>query len=85
MHLISTSVYNRTRQCNFRDKGTEVPSLPRDKGTTGKAQNLTKGQDGPGQPIKIRHGTRDRTVQILTACLVLSRRTKQDRAEKYVQ
>ena len=26
----------------FRDKGTEVPSLSRDKGTTGQAQNLSK-------------------------------------------
>ena len=30
--------------------GTEVPSLSRDKGTTGQAKNLAKGQDGPGQP-----------------------------------
>ena len=34
----------------FRDKGTEVPSLSRDKGTTGQAKNLAKGLDGPGQP-----------------------------------
>ena len=34
----------------FRDKGTEVPSLSQDKGTTGQAKNLTKGRDGPGQP-----------------------------------
>jgi hypothetical protein len=34
----------------FRDKGTEVPSLSRDKGTTGQAKNLSKGRDGPGQP-----------------------------------
>ena len=32
----------------FRDKGTEVPSLSYDKGTTGQAKNLAKGQDGPG-------------------------------------
>ena len=31
----------------FRDKWTEVPSLSRDKGTTGQAKNLAKGQDGP--------------------------------------
>ena len=30
----------------FRDKGTEVPSLSRDKGTTGQAQNLATGRDG---------------------------------------
>jgi hypothetical protein len=34
----------------LRDKGTEVASLSRDKGTTGQAKNLAKGQDGPGQP-----------------------------------
>ena len=33
----------------FWDKGTEVPSLSRDKGTTGQAQNLAKGRDGPGR------------------------------------
>ena len=33
----------------FRDNGTEVSSLSRDKGTTGQAKNLTKGRDGPGQ------------------------------------
>ena len=40
----------------FRDKGTEVPSLSRDKGTTGQAQNLAK-----GQPVKIQDGTQDGT------------------------
>ena len=34
----------------FRDKGTEAPSLSRDKGTMGQAENLAKGRDGPGQP-----------------------------------
>ena len=34
----------------FHDKGTEVPSLSRDKGTTGQAKNLGKGRDRPGQP-----------------------------------
>ena len=34
----------------FRDKGTEAPSLSRDKGTTGQANNLAKGRDRPGQP-----------------------------------
>ena len=33
-----------------RDNGTEVPSLSRDKGTTGQAKNLAMGQDRPGQP-----------------------------------
>ena len=56
----------------FRDNGTEVSSLSRDKGTTGQAQNLAKGRDGPGQlksgtgragTAKIRDGTRDKTGQ----------------------
>ena len=48
----------------FRDKGTEVPSMSRDKGTTGQAQNLAMGRDGPGQPVKIWDGTRDGTITI---------------------
>ena len=56
----------------FRDNGTEVPSLSRDKGTTGQAKNLAKGRDGSGQPksgtgragtAKNRDGTRDKTGQ----------------------
>ena len=56
----------------FRDNGTEVSSLSRDKGTTRQAQNLVKGQDGPGQlksgtgwagTAKIWDGTQDKTVQ----------------------
>ena len=84
--LTRTRVSNVTGQCNFsgqrdrqkcfvpgqRDNGTEVPSLPRDKGTTGQAQNLAKGRVGPGQPkfgtgragiAKNRDGTRDKTGQ----------------------
>ena len=34
----------------FWDKGTEVPSLSRGKGTTGQAKNIAKGWDGPEQP-----------------------------------
>ena len=34
----------------YWNKGTEVSSLSRDKGTMGQAKNLTKGRDGPGQP-----------------------------------
>ena len=30
----------------FRDTGTKVPSLSRDKGTTGQAKNLAKGRAG---------------------------------------
>ena len=33
----------------FLDKGTEVPLLSRDKGTTGQAQNFAMGRDMPGQ------------------------------------
>ena len=63
----------------FRDNGTEVPSLSRDKGTTGQAKNLAKGRDGLGKPklgmgragtvkirdgtAKIRNGTRDKMGQ----------------------
>ena len=43
----------------FRDKGTEVPTLSRDKGTTVQAQNLATGLDGMGQPVKIRDAGRD--------------------------
>ena len=68
----------------FRDKGTEVPSLSRDKRTTGQAQNLAKGRDGPGQPVKIWDGARDGTVQYFDSCPVQSCGTKQDRAEKDV-
>ena len=32
-------------------------------GTKGQALNLATGQDGPGQPVKIRDGTRDWTGQ----------------------
>ena len=46
----------------FWDKGTEVPLLSQDKGTTGQAKNLAKGRDGPGQP-KFRMG-RAGTVKI---------------------
>ena len=55
--LGQTRVSNGTGQCNFsgqrdrqnffvpgqRDNGTELPSLSRDKGTTGQAKNLAKG------------------------------------------
>jgi hypothetical protein len=37
-------------RATFRDNGTEVSSMSRDKVTTGQAENLTKGRDGPGQP-----------------------------------
>ena len=56
----------------FWDKGTEVPSLSRDKGTTGQARNLAKGQDRQGQSkfemgqartAKIRDRMRDKTGQ----------------------
>mgnify|MGYP001394567745 CR=1 FL=1 len=56
----------------FRDNGTEVPSLSRDRGTTEQAKNLAKGRDGSGQPksgtgqariAKNRDRTQDKTVQ----------------------
>ena len=66
----------------FRDKGTEVPSLSRDKGTTGQAQNLAKGRDGLGQPVEIRDMKRDGMVRDFDSCPVPSCGTKRDRAEK---
>ena len=60
----------RPDSATFRDKGTEVPSLSRDKGTMGQARNLAKGWEGPGQPksgtgragtAKPRDGTWDKT------------------------
>ena len=56
----------------FRDNGTGVDSLSREKGTTGQAKNFAKGRDRSGQPkvltgwagiAKIRDGTRDKTGQ----------------------
>ena len=56
----------------FQDEGKEVFSFYRDKGTTGQAQNLSTGRDGPGQlnsgtgragTAKIRDRTRDKTGQ----------------------
>ena len=38
--------------------------MSRDKGTTGQAQNLAMGQDGPEQFVKILDGTRDGTIAI---------------------
>ena len=81
-------VSNGTGQCYFleqrnriffivpgqRDNGTEVPSLSRDKETTGQAQNLAKGRDGPGQP---KFGTGQQKSGT-------GRGTKRERAEKDV-
>ena len=71
---VTTSLAFPTRRDSetFRDNRTEVPSLSRDKGTTGQAKNLAKGRDGSGQPksrtgragtAKLREGTRDKTGQ----------------------
>ena len=44
-------VFSMGRYCaTFWDKGTEVPSLSLDKGTTGQAKNLAKGRDRLEQP-----------------------------------
>ena len=60
--VVSTVVFPMGRDsASFGDKGTEVPSLSRDKGTTGKAQNLAAGKDGPREPVKTWDGTWDRT------------------------
>ena len=66
--VISPEVAFPTEQdsVTFQDKGTEVPSLSQDKGTTGPAQNLATGRNrsghGSGMPDKIWDGTRDRTI-----------------------
>jgi hypothetical protein len=43
----------------FWVKGTEIPSLSLDKGTTGQAQNLAEERGGPGQLVKTWDGTWD--------------------------
>ena len=60
----------------FWDNGTEVPSLSREKGTTGQAKNLAKGRDGLGQP-KFGTGWDSQNPG-------KGHRTKQDRAKKDV-
>ena len=45
-----------------RDTSGQEFFLSWDKGTMGQAQNLAKGWDGPGQPVKIQDRTRDKTV-----------------------
>ena len=61
----------------LRDKGTEIPSLSRDKGTTGQAKIFAKGRDGPRQP-KFETGP-TRTAKIWDRS-----GTKWDKAEKDV-
>ena len=50
-----------------------------DKGTMGQAQNLAKGWDGPGQPVKIRYGMGDRRVRYFYSCPVPRDKTEQSR------
>ena len=50
----------------FRDKGTEVPSLSRNKGTTGQAQNLATRREGRDSLSK--SGTGRETGQSLFFC-----------------
>ena len=49
-HQFKVVFPTRWDSATFWDKGTEVPSLSRDKGTTEQAENLAMGWDGPGQP-----------------------------------
>jgi hypothetical protein len=65
LHVFTLGFPTGRDSATFRDKGTEVPSLSRDKGTTGQAKNLAKGRDGPGWAgtAKIWDGTRDKTGQ----------------------
>jgi hypothetical protein len=67
----------RQYSANFWDKGTEVPSLSRDKGTMGQTKNLAKGQDEPEKPkfgmgwtgiAKLWDGTWDKTGQSRKEC-----------------
>ena len=74
----------RRDSATFDDRMTEVPSLSRDKGTTGQAKNLVKGLDGPGQHVKIWDNSRDGMVRDIDKCPIPSPRTKQDRAKKDV-
>ena len=62
----------------FWDTGTEVSSLSWDKGTTGQAQNLAMGWDGPGQSIKIWDGTQVGTIPIFLTKSGLGRGTGLD-------
>jgi hypothetical protein len=61
----------------FRENGTEVPSLSRDKGTTGQAQNLATGWDGTnfftGCPVLSRDIPRHNNFQFCTLHSVLER------------
>ena len=69
-HEFELALLMKRDSATFWDKGTEVPSLSRDKGTTGQAKNLVKGLDGPGQPKSGtgRVGTRDKMVQSRKGC-----------------
>ena len=49
----------RGDSATFRDKETEVPSLSRNKGTTGQAHSLAMRRDEPGQSVNIQDGMRD--------------------------
>ena len=68
----------------FWDKGTEVHSMTRNKGTMGQAQSLTKRWDGRGRDSLSKSGTGRGTGQynILKAFPVLCRKTRRDRVEK---
>ena len=48
--------------------GTKGQKFPQ--GTTGQAQNLAKGRDGLGQPVKIREETQNGTVPDFDSCPV---------------
>jgi hypothetical protein len=84
-NLVATYIFRllfptRWDSATFGDKGTEAPSLSLDKGTTVQAENLAKGQDGLGQPVKIRDGMRNGTVRDFDSCPIPSRdKTRQSR------
>ena len=51
----------------FGTKGQKVPSLSRDKGTTGQDKNLAKGRDGPGQPKSCKYSKVSRCTDLSSA------------------
>ena len=79
---MQTRVSNKTGQCNFSgQRDRRIPSLSRNKRTTGQAQNLAKSRAGPGQPVKIQNGTQDGTVRYFDSlsCHVTQDKTGQSR------
>ena len=56
--------FPKRESATFWDKGTEVPSLSRDRGTTGQDQNIATGRDWTAYQNPGRDAGRDRTITI---------------------